>query len=210
MALVEPLLDPAAISATVDRLAAEVSADHPDGVVLVGVLKGALCFLADLARAITVPVEIDFISLSRFAPDSGRVRILHDIQVDAEGRDVVLVEAMVDTGLTLAYLARVMAARAPRSVRVCALLDRVSRRIVPHPVDYRGHEVADGFLIGYGFHVGGWYQNLPALYLVDHDAVAQDPGALAPTVYRHWSSATQGADSAEIAGGTLPHKEACR
>jgi hypoxanthine phosphoribosyltransferase len=151
-------------------------------VVLVGVLKGALCFLADLARAITVPVEIDFISLSRFAPDSGRVRILHDVRTDLTGREVVLVEALVDSGLTLAYLARSMVDRGARSVRVCALLDRTSRRIVPHPVDYRGHEVGDGYLIGYGFHHGPWYQNLPAIYVVDA-AAAADPKSLVPQVY---------------------------
>src|SRR5204862_8203407 len=99
------LLDQAAIERHVGRLGHEIARDHPDGVVLVGVLKGALIFLADLARAVPdVDVTIDFISISRFAPDTGRVKILHDLALDITGRDVVLVEDIVDTGLTLAYL----------------------------------------------------------------------------------------------------------
>ena len=119
------LLDADTIARTVERLGAEIEADHPDGVVLVGVLKGALLFVADLARAIHgVPVEVDFISISRFAPDSGRVKILHDLGTDIGGRDVVLVEDIVDTGLTLAYLTSQLAMREPRSLAACALLDR--------------------------------------------------------------------------------------
>ena len=114
------------------RLGREIARDHPDGVVLVGVLKGALIFLADLARAIPdIDVTIDFISISRFAPDSGRVKILHDLDTDISGRDVVLVEDIVDTGLTLAYLVGQLAARGPRRLSTCAMLDRPLRRIVP-------------------------------------------------------------------------------
>jgi hypoxanthine phosphoribosyltransferase len=170
-----PLLGTDDILATVRRLGDEIAADHPDGVVLVGVLKGALLFLADLARAIQVPVEVDFISISRFAPDSGRVRILHDVQIDVAGRDVVLVDSLVDTGLTLAYLARTLRDRDPRSLRVCVLLDRHERRIVPHPIDYAGHAVGDDYLIGYGFHFGDRFQNLPALYAVDRDDLVAHP-----------------------------------
>ena len=99
------LLSEADIAARVHDLGARIAADHPDGVVLVGVLKGALLFLADLARAIEgVDVLVDFIAISRYAPDSGRVRILHDVATDLEGRDVIVVEDIVDTGLTLGYL----------------------------------------------------------------------------------------------------------
>ena len=99
------LLDQSAIDGHVRRLGREIAHDHPDGVVVVGVLKGALIFLADLVRAIPdIDVTIDFMSISRFAPDSGRVKILHDLATDIGGRDVVLVEDIVDTGLTLAYL----------------------------------------------------------------------------------------------------------
>ena len=144
------------------RLGAEIEADHPDGVVLVGVLKGALLFVADLARAILdVPVEVDFISISRFAPDSGRVKILHDLGTDIGGRDVVLVEDIVDTGLTLAYLTSQLAMREPRSLSTCALLDRPGRRIVPQDLRYRGVELVDEFVLGYGLHVRDLYRNLP-------------------------------------------------
>ena len=126
------LLDRAAIDGHVRRLGREIADDHPDGVVLVGVLKGALIFLADLAAPIPdVDVVIDFISISRFAPDSGRVKILHDLDGDIGGRDVVLVEDIVDTGLTLAYLVGQLSARGPRRLSTCAMLDRPLRRIVP-------------------------------------------------------------------------------
>ena len=119
------LLDADTIAGIVARLGAEIEADHPDGVVLIAVLKGALLFAADLSRAIReVPVEVEFMSISRFAPDSGRVRILHDVGTDIGGRDVVLVEDIVDTGLTLAYLTSQLALRAPRRLSTCALLDR--------------------------------------------------------------------------------------
>ena len=111
------VLDETTLRANVERLGAEIASDHPDGVLLVGVLKGALIFLSDLARSIPgVRVDIDFMSISRFAPDSGRVRILYDLQTDITGRDVVIVEDIVDTGLTLAYLMTQLAARGPRSL----------------------------------------------------------------------------------------------
>ena len=118
----ETLLDEAAIAECVERLAAEIAAEHPDGVVLVGVLKGALIFLADLARArsASVDVDVDFIAISRYAPDSGRVRILHDVDVELTGRDVVLVEDLVDTGLTLGYLRRARPRRRTRVGSRCA------------------------------------------------------------------------------------------
>src|SRR5262245_52005308 len=141
------LLDAATIARTVERLGAEIEADHPEGVLLIGVLKGAFCFVADLARSIRdIPVEVDFMSISRFAPDSGRVRILHDVGADIGGRDVVIVEDIVDTGLTLAYLRSQLAMREPRTLSTCALLDRPGRRIVPEELRYRGVELADEFV----------------------------------------------------------------
>jgi hypoxanthine phosphoribosyltransferase len=169
----------------VTRLGAEIAADHPGGVVLVGVLKGALIFLSDLARAIRdVPVEIDFMSISRFAPDSGRVRILYDVQTDLTGRDVVVVEDVVDTGLTLAYLMTQLQARSPRMLSACALLDRPSRRIVPQPVRYRGVEVGEEFLLGYGLHYRDAYRNLPFIVAGDRDAVVAQPMVYVETLYR--------------------------
>jgi hypoxanthine phosphoribosyltransferase len=180
----EPLLGPEELAAEVRRLAAEIRADHPDGVVLVGVLKGALLFCADLARALGgIEVLVDFIAISRFAPDSGRVRILQDTTLDLAGRDVVLVEDMVDTGLTATYLLGELRRRGPRRVRLCSLLDRPVRRIVPLPVDYRGCEIGDVFVVGYGLHVADLYRNLPGIHVVPAEVVAADPAACVADLY---------------------------
>jgi hypoxanthine phosphoribosyltransferase len=181
----EVRFDAATIAETVARLGAEIERDHPDGVVLVGVLKGALIFTADLARAIrAVPVEVDFMSISRFAPDSGRVRILYDVQTDLTDRDVVVVEDVVDTGLTLAYLMTQLQARGPRRLDACALLDRPSRRIVPQPVTYRGVEVGEEFLLGYGLHFRDAYRNLPFIFQGDRDTVISQPLVYVAELYR--------------------------
>ncbi len=177
------LLDEAEIAALVRRLGLEISADHPNGVVLVGVLKGAAIFLADLLRTIEVPVAVDFIALSRFAPDSGRVRILQDLQIDVTGGDIVIVEGLVDTGLTLDYLLRALKARSPRRLSVCALLDRTLRRIVPNEISYSGIEVGEGYLLGYGFHHRELYRNLSSIYEGRRDAVAADPACYVPMLY---------------------------
>jgi hypoxanthine phosphoribosyltransferase len=178
------LLDADAVATHVARLGAEIERDHPDGVVLVGVLKGALIFVADLARAIKgVNVELDFISISRFAPDSGRVKILHDLDSDISGRDVVVVEDMVDTGLTLAYLLGQLRDRGPRSVSACTLLDRPGRRIVPHDLRYRGLVLEDEFVLGYGLHTRDLYRNLPFVAAGDRDVVAATPEAYVEQLY---------------------------
>lgn len=170
------VLDRDELDVVVRRLAGAITVEHPEGVVLVGVLKGAVIFLADLARAISaIDVTIDFLAISRYAPDSGRVRILQDLEVDVRDRDVVLVEDLVDTGLTLAYLLDHVRARNPRRVEVCALLDRASRRIVPLPLRYAGIEVGEGFAIGYGLHHGERYRNLPYILEVDRDELREHP-----------------------------------
>jgi hypoxanthine phosphoribosyltransferase len=179
------LLDPAAIGEHVRRLGREIARDHPDGVVLVGVLMGALIFLADLARAIPdIGVTIDFISISRFAPDSGRVKILHDLSDDIGGRDVVLVEDIVDTGLTLAYLVGQLSARGPRRLSTCAMLDRPNRRIVPQTVDYRGYELDGEYVLGYGLHVRDLYRNVPSVVAADRDTLVARPDAYVADLYR--------------------------
>jgi hypoxanthine phosphoribosyltransferase len=189
------LLEQRAITARVDRIAAEIVADHPDGVVLVGVLKGALVFLADLARAITdIDVTIDFLSISRYAPDSGRVRILKDLDVDVEGRDVVVVEDLVDTGLTLAYLLSHVRERAPRSLDVCTLLDRPVRRIVPLTPRYVGEEIGDVFVLGYGLHYVDLYRNVPYIVEADRHVVLDRPAAYVDVLYEA-GTGPAGADS---------------
>jgi len=182
-AAAEVLLDRDALAARVDALARAIVAEHPDGVVLVGVLKGALIFTADLARAIgridrDAPVLIDFLAISRYAPDSGRVRILKDLELDVAGRDVVVVEDLVDTGLTLAYLLGQLRARGPRRLEVCTLLDRAERRIVPLEPRFVGQEIpADAFVLGYGLHLGERYRNLPVVVRADREALTLDPDA---------------------------------
>jgi hypoxanthine phosphoribosyltransferase len=173
------VLAPSMIAAHVRRLATEIEADHPQGVVLVGVLKGSLLFLADLARAVQrVLIEIDFLAISRYAPDSGRVRIVKDLDLDVTGRDVVIVDDLVDTGLTIAYLLQHVQGRGARRVEVCTLLDRAQRRIVPLPLRYVGLEVAgDEFLLGYGLRVGERYRNLPAVVRGDRSLLDAEPDA---------------------------------
>jgi hypoxanthine phosphoribosyltransferase len=196
------LLDRRAIAARVEAIADRISADHPDGVVLVGVLKGALVFLADLARAITgIEVTVDFLAISRYAPDSGRVRILKDLDVDVEGRDVVLVEDLVDTGLTLAYLLSHVRERAPRSLDVCTLLDRPVRRIVPLTPRYVGEEIADVFVLGYGLHHVDLYRNVPYIVEADRRAVLDRPAAYVDALYGAAAASGDGGRGREVPEG---------
>jgi hypoxanthine phosphoribosyltransferase len=178
------LINQDALARHVKRIAGQIVTDHPDGVVLVGVLKGALIFLADLARAISdVEVTVDFLAISRYAPDSGRVRILKDLDVDIEGRDVVLVEDLVDTGLTLAYLMAHVRERSPHTLDVCTLLDRPARRIVPQPVRYIGQEIPDVFVLGYGLHHADLYRNVPYIVEADRRVVLERPAAYVGALY---------------------------
>lgn len=175
----EILLDEAALDERATQLAAAIADDHPEGVIFVGVLKGALVFLADLVRRVRgIDVSVDFLAISRYAPDSGRVRLLKDLDLDVTDRDVVIIEDLVDTGLTLAYLVQHLAARGARRVEICALLDRSERRIVPLPLRYVGTTIpGDAFVLGYGLHVGEQYRNLPFVARVDPAALASNPDA---------------------------------
>jgi hypoxanthine phosphoribosyltransferase len=165
------------------RLGREISAAHPDGVLLVAVLKGSVLFLADLVRQLTVPVEIDFLGISSYAPDSGRVRLTKDLGTDLAGREVILVEDVVDTGLTLAYLLAQLRARAPASLEVCTLFDKRARRIVPQPLAYVGFEIGDEFVVGYGLDFRGRYRNLELVAAGDLDTLAADPDAYVGELY---------------------------
>lgn len=133
-------------------------------------LKGTVPFLADLVRAIPpdVPVEVDFLAITPYAPATGRVRIVKDLDLDIGGRDVVLVEDLVDTGLTLAYLTKELMLRAPRRLEVCALLDKPARRLVPVDLDLVGFEIGDRFVVGYGLDHSERFRDL-------RDVVAIDP-----------------------------------
>jgi hypoxanthine phosphoribosyltransferase len=131
---------------------------------LVGILRGAIVVLSDLMRNIDLPCEIDFMDISSYGSgtsSSGVVRILKDLEEDITGRHVLIVEDIIDTGLTLSYLRRSLLARRPASLEICALLSKPSRRRVELPVKYLGFEVPDEFVVGYGLDYGGAYRNLP-------------------------------------------------
>ena len=177
------LQGPDDLRAVNQRLGREISAAHPDGVVLVAVLKGSVLFLADLVREITVPVEIDFLGISSYAPDSGRVRLTKDLGTDLVDREVVLVEDVVDTGLTLAYLLAQLKARGPAKLEVCTLFDKQARRIVPQPLAYVGFEIGDEFVVGYGLDFRGRYRNLDLVASGDLDTLAADPDAYVSDLY---------------------------
>ncbi|MGH9072121.1 MAG: hypoxanthine phosphoribosyltransferase [Acidimicrobiales bacterium] len=171
------LAGPSELRAEVRRLGAEVSAAYPDGVTMVAVLKGGIWFLADLARQISVPCQVDFLAVSSYAEGSGRVRLVKDLDIDIAGLDVVLVEDIVDTGLTLSYLLAELGRRGPASLEVCALLDRQVRRIVPTSLRFRGQAIGDEFVVGYGLDHAERYRNLDRIVAVDPAALALDPDA---------------------------------
>ncbi len=157
------------IQRRVRELAADISRDHPLGVHLVGVLKGACVFLADLARALECDVTMDFIAVSSYGSStksSGQVRLLKDLDTSLEGRHVVIIEDIVDTGLTLTYLQEILKARAPRSLRTACLLSKPSRREVDVTVDYIGFTIEDRFVVGYGLDHHERYRQLPYIAVV--------------------------------------------
>jgi len=163
----------------VAALAQEISSDHPNGVHLVCVLKGAFVFLADLIRTMTCEVTLDFMAVSSYGPStrsSGQVRVLKDLDSGLEGRPVVIVEDIVDTGLTLAYLQEILRARGPRSLKTACLLSKPSRRQTNVAVDYVGFTIDDLFVVGYGLDSGERHRNLPHLaILTDSSSQAASP-----------------------------------
>ncbi len=177
------------------RIGAELSAAHPAGLVLVGVLKGGVVFLADVARHITVPLALDFVAVAPYDGSRGRTRLVKDLDADLTGRPVVLVTGIVDTGLTATYLLGQLRQRGAASVGLCGLADKRARRLVPVPVDFVGLDVPDQFLIGYGLDFAGRYRNLPALYGVDSALLAEDPDRFVPVLYRQPGPALRPDDS---------------
>ncbi len=177
------LIGPEELREGVARLAGEISEAYDDGVVLVAVLKGSVPFLADMVRSLTVKPVIDFMAISSYAPDSGRVRIVKDTDVDLYGRQVVVIEDIVDTGLTLTYLLGEIRGREAESVDACALLDKTVRRIVPTPVRFRGFEIGDDFVLGYGLDYAERYRNLDRIIAADLGLLRNDPDAYVPDLY---------------------------
>lgn len=165
------LFDEPTLRARVAELGAAIAADYREDVpVLIGLLTSSVVFLADLARAIPIPSELDLIALRPFDPAArgrGGVRFEKDLSLPIEGRHCIVVEDVVDTGLTLQYVMRALRSRAPASVEACALLDRPQRRIADVPIRYRGFEIDDRFVVGYGLDHRGLFRELPAIHLFD-------------------------------------------
>lgn len=174
---IEPLLGEDVILRRVAEMGAEITRDYStdeEPLLLVGVLKGATLFLSDLVRAIDRIVEFDFVAVSSYGAatrSSGEVRVLKDLEAAVSGKHVLIVEDILDTGLTLrfSYLIETLRARHARSVKVCVLLDKPARRQVPIEVDYRGFEIEDKFVVGYGMDYAERYRNLPYIGVVTFD-----------------------------------------
>ena len=166
----ETYLDEGVIAAKVAELGRRISVDYQGReLLLISILKGAVLFLADLAREVTVPVSLDFIAISSYQRDRREaqggytVRFLKDLDQDIEGRDVLIVEDVIDTGLTLNYITRNLRLRQPASLEIATLLDRPYRRLVDLPVKYQGFQVPDEFFVGYGFDHQQRLRNLPRI-----------------------------------------------
>jgi hypoxanthine phosphoribosyltransferase len=171
----EILIDEEPLQARIAELGAEISRDYAGrDLLLVGVLKGAVFFLADLMRELSVPCEIDFMAISSYGAgtdSSGVVRILKDLDMNIAGRDVLVVEDIIDSGLTLSYLMRSLTARKPASLEVCTLLTKPERREVDVPVRYVGFEIPNKFVIGYGLDFDQRYRNLPYVAVLHPDLI---------------------------------------
>jgi hypoxanthine phosphoribosyltransferase len=171
----EILIDEETLAARVAELGVEVSSDYQGrDLLLIGVLKGAVFFMADLMRHLTVPCEVDFMAISSYGDStdsSGIVRILKDLDINIEGRDVLVVEDIIDSGLTLSYLMRNLESREPASLEVCALLTKPARREIDVPVRYVGFEIPNRFVVGYGLDFAERYRNLPYVAVLSQELI---------------------------------------
>ena len=167
----EVLIETDALRGRIAELGAEISVDYAGrDLLLIGVLKGAVFFMADLMRKLTIPCEVDFMAISSYGAStdsSGVVRILKDLDINIEGRHVLVVEDIIDSGLTLSYLMRNLESREPATLEVCALLTKPDRREIEVPVRYVGFEIPNRFVIGYGLDFGERYRNLPYVGVLD-------------------------------------------
>ncbi len=166
----EVVLTPEQIRSRVDEIAEKIVRDIKDSVpIMIGILKGSFVFLSDLVRAMGIPLEVDFAQISSYgdgAATSGKIKVLQDITTPVAGRDVIVVEDIIDTGLTLNRYMDLLEARGPASIRLCCLINKTERREFHHKIDYLGFAVPEGFLVGYGLDMGGKYRNLRGVYRV--------------------------------------------
>jgi len=173
----EILIDSDGLRARIGELGEEISAHYAgQDLLLIGVLKGAVFFMADLMRHLTVPCEVDFMAISSYGAQtdsSGVVRILKDLDINIEGRNVLVVEDIIDSGLTLSYLMRNLESREPASLEVCALLTKPARREIDVPVRWIGFEIPNRFVIGYGLDFAERYRNLPYVGVLSDDLMPE-------------------------------------
>ena len=176
-AVAEVLIDRDTLQRRIAELGEEISADYAGrDLLLVGVLKGAVFFMADLMRGLTIPCEIDFMAISSYGDStdsSGVVRILKDLDINIEGRDVLVVEDIIDSGLTLSYLMRNLEAREPATLEICALLTKPERREIDVDVRWVGFEIPNKFVIGYGLDFAERYRNLPYVGVLSEDLIPE-------------------------------------
>jgi hypoxanthine phosphoribosyltransferase len=173
----EILIDASALSTRIADLGEEISSHYAgQDLLLIGVLKGAVFFMADLMRHLTVPCEVDFMAISSYGAQtdsSGVVRILKDLDINIEGRNVLVVEDIIDSGLTLSYLVRNLESREPASLEICALLTKPARREINVPVKWIGFEIPNRFVIGYGLDFAERYRNLPYVGVLSDDLMPE-------------------------------------
>ena len=173
----EILIDEDDLQRRIAELGDEISADYGGrDLLLLGVLKGAVFFMSDLMRRLTIPCEIDFMAISSYGAStdsSGVVRILKDLDINIEGRHVLIVEDIIDSGLTLSYLVRMLESREPASLEVCALLTKPERREIDVDVRYTGFEIPNRFVIGYGLDFAERYRNLPYVAVLHPDLIPE-------------------------------------
>jgi hypoxanthine phosphoribosyltransferase len=173
----EVLIEADTLEARIAELGAEISIDYAGrDLLLIGVLKGAVFFMADLMRRLTIPCEVDFMAISSYGAStdsSGVVRILKDLDISIEARDVLVVEDIIDSGLTLSYLMRNLESREPATLEVCALMTKAERREIDVPVRYVGFEIPNRFVIGYGLDFGERYRNLPYVAVLSDEALPE-------------------------------------
>ena len=171
------LIDEIALQNRIAELGEEISADYAGrDLLLIGVLKGAVFFMADLMRRLTVPCEIDFMAISSYGAStdsSGVVRILKDLDINVEARHVLVVEDIIDSGLTLSYLVRTLEARNPATLEICALMTKPERREIDVDVRYVGFEIPNRFVIGYGLDFAERYRNLPYVAILHPDLIPE-------------------------------------
>jgi hypoxanthine phosphoribosyltransferase len=166
-----PIVTQEQMRARIREMGRQITSDYTGkDLILIGVLKGAYAFYADLARAIRIPMRVDFIVVTSYgsrSKSSGKVKLVSDLTEDVKGKDLLLVEDIIDSGLTISYLMKTLAKRKPRSVKVCTLLSKPERRVVNVAIDYEGFRIPNKYVVGYGLDYQQKYRNLPYLAVLD-------------------------------------------